>query len=352
MAKLTSALIGCGAIAREHLTALTELSEVEVVAVCDLSPARAEAAAERFGIAKWYSSHEKLLAEMRPDLVHITTPPSSHFAIAKGCLDAGLNVFCEKPITVEYSEFSLLKRLALEKRCMLMENQQMRFHSSIQRIQHLLSSGKLGDILELQVCISLNLFTAGSPYVDRNAPHFGLALRGGVVGDFLPHIAYLAYMFAGRISDVRTTWIKHTSDSPLSADEFRGFIKGERATSYVSFSGNAQPNGFWVRVTGTKMRVEVNLFEPPRLTSRRFRSGEPALMTLVDGIAEARDTLWGTAAGFWRKLAGRSSYDGLLELIGRIYRALELHEPQPVPLEEIDEVARLLDCFTRSDLKL
>src|SRR5580704_12925958 len=236
MAKLTSALIGCGAIAREHLTALTELSGVEVVAVCDLSSARAEAAAERFGIAKWYSSHEKLFAEMRPDMVHITTPPSSHFAIAKDCLNAGLNVFCEKPITVDYLEFSILKKLALEKGCVLMENQQMRFHSSIQRIHDLLESGKLGDILESQVCISLHIFGAGSPYVDRNAPHFGMTLRGGVVGDFLPHIAYLAYLFTGRVNDVRTIWMKHTNDSPLPADEFRGFIKGERATSYVSFS--------------------------------------------------------------------------------------------------------------------
>ena len=142
------------------------------------------------------------------------------------------------------------------------------------------------------------------------------------------------------------------SDSPLPADEFRGFIKGERATAYVAFSGNAQPDGFWVRVVGTRMQVETNLFEPPRLTLRRFRPGVPALMSLVDGIAESRDVLLGTVAGFWRKLGGLSSYDGLPELIARTYRALELNEPQPVPLEEIDEVAQLVDRLTRPELKL
>src|SRR5262245_16819505 len=121
MGRLTSALIGCGTIAREHLTALSELANVEVTAVCDLSAARAEATAERFGIAKWYSSHEQLLAEIRPDLVHITTSPSFHFPIAKSCLDARLNVLCEKPITVDYEEFRLLKQLATANRCMLME---------------------------------------------------------------------------------------------------------------------------------------------------------------------------------------------------------------------------------------
>src|SRR3984893_7275698 len=94
MSKLTGVLIGCGAIAREHLSVLAELNNVEIVAVCDISSARAAAAAARFGIAKWYTSHLELLGDLKPDLVHITTPPASHFPIARDFLAAGLNVFC------------------------------------------------------------------------------------------------------------------------------------------------------------------------------------------------------------------------------------------------------------------
>src|SRR5215211_214370 len=128
MKMLKGALIGCGAIAREHLIALAQLENVQVVGLCDLSPARAEATAERFGIKKWCTSYQQLLTETAPDLVHITTPPSSHFSIANACLDAGLNVICEKPITVEYRDFSTLNELAKRNRCVLMENQQLRFH--------------------------------------------------------------------------------------------------------------------------------------------------------------------------------------------------------------------------------
>ena len=183
-------------------------------------------------------------------------------------------------MTVRYSDFCTLKQLARDKGCMLMENQQNRFHSSIQRIEELIRSGELGDVIEVQICLSLNITGADSPYVDQNAPHFGLTLSGGVIGDFLPHIAYLVYMFTGKIIDVHTGWSKHKSDSPLPADEFRGMIKGERTTAYVSFSGNAQPDGFLVRVVGTRMRVEANLYEPPRLIIKRSRSGEPAIGTL------------------------------------------------------------------------
>jgi hypothetical protein len=198
----------------------------------------------------------------------------------------------------------------------------------------------------------LNLFGAGSAYVDVNVPHPSSVLRGGVIGDFLTHIAYLAGIFVGRVVDLRTTWIKRTSSSPLPADEFRGFIKGERATAYVSFSGNGQPDGFWVRVAGTKAHAEANLFEPPRLTLRRLRAGEPAVTRLVDGITEARAVLKGSVAGFWRKIGGTSSYDGLPEMIRRTYRAIEAREPLPVTLEDVDKTARLVDRFTAEEWKL
>jgi len=352
MRKLTSVVIGCGAIAREHLAAVQELNNVEVVAVCDLSAARAEATAERFRIGKWYTDYQIMLHDWRPDLVHITTSPSAHFSVAKACLTAGLNVLCEKPITVEYRDFLLLKQLASENRCMLMENQNLRYHSSIRHIQHLLSSGQLGELLEVQIYFALNVVGPASPYTDQNAPHFGLGLRGGIIGDFLPHIAYLAYVFTGPVIDLRTTWAKHTPNSPLPTDEFRALIRGQRTNAYAAFSGNSRLNGYWVRVCGTKMYAEANLLEPPRIAVRRFRPGEPAVMSLMEGISESGAILRGTVAAFFRKLGGTSSYDGLPQLIADTYRALEEKQEQPVPLQEIDETANLVDRFTNPELTL
>ena len=52
---IKAALIGTGQIARQHLGCLRELPGVEVAGVCDLSPAMAESAAERFGVPAWYT---------------------------------------------------------------------------------------------------------------------------------------------------------------------------------------------------------------------------------------------------------------------------------------------------------
>lgn len=349
---LKSALVGTGAIAREHLAALSELPNVKTVAVCDLSPARAEATAERFGVPAWYTDYRRMLLDHRPDLVHVTTPPPSHYAIVRDCIDAGLNVLCEKPITVEYAQFRDLRERASSRGVLLVENQNLRFHSSVLRIQELLRSGDLGEIVNVRVAIHLNVGARGSRYVDPNAPHPCLSMRGGAIADFLTHIGYLVHAFAGRLSVARSAWEKRDSSSPLPVDEFRALLRCDRSLATVAFSANAQPSGCWLAVSGTRAHAEANLFEPPRLTLRRVRPGAPPLATLIDGVAESRAILRGATAGFWRKLAGTSSYDGLPLFVSKVYAALEDGSPPPVTLDDVDEVARMVAAFTDTECSL
>ena len=71
------AVIGAGHIARQHLSCLKQLPVADTVGVCDLSPAMAESAAELFGVPRWFSDHKEMLEEVRPDVVHVGTPPRS-----------------------------------------------------------------------------------------------------------------------------------------------------------------------------------------------------------------------------------------------------------------------------------
>src|SRR3954470_13995264 len=96
-ATLSAAVIGIGAVAKQHLACLAQLDRARLVGVCDLSPAVAESAAERFGVPGHYAAHRELLAELSPDVVHVTTPAVAHFAIAMDALAAGAHVIVEKP---------------------------------------------------------------------------------------------------------------------------------------------------------------------------------------------------------------------------------------------------------------
>jgi predicted dehydrogenase len=347
--KLKAALIGTGAIAREHLAALSDMPNVEIGAVCDLSSVIAEMTAERFGLPAWYTDYERMLDEVRPDLVHITTPPGSHYALARSCLERGFNVLCEKPITVEYQEFAELKRIAAASRRLLVENQNFRCHSSVRRILELAAAGELGDVVDVQVNVFLDIAAPGSRFVDRNLAHPCLAMRGGAIADFLTHLAYLAHLFTGTPLAIRSVWAKRVADSVLPADEFRAQVKGERATASLAFSANAQPSGFWVRVIGTRMQAEANLWEPPRLVLRRARGGATPFTPLLNGIAESRAVLDASIRGFARKLGGTSRYDGLPLFISRTYAALDGGDEAPVSLDDIDAVSRMVAAFTNPE---
>ena len=151
---MKAAVIGAGHIARKHLACLRELPDVELVGVCDLSPALAEFAAERFGVAGWYTDHRRMLAETKPDVVHIATPAGTHFMLAADALEAATHVIVEKPITLRYDELTKLIELARKNDCMLLEDHNYLFNKSVQRVLAWVHSGEFGDVIHVEVCQS------------------------------------------------------------------------------------------------------------------------------------------------------------------------------------------------------
>jgi predicted dehydrogenase len=343
MQKRKAAIIGTGAIAREHLLAMKHAGKVDVVAVCDLSPARAEMTAERFGIPSWHASHVEMLEQNKPDLVHICTPPQTHFNLSAYCLEKGLSVLCEKPVTQNYSQFLELKSIAQARNAALYENHNYKTHSSMRRIKAMVDAGELGEIVEVQVQVHLSVHGKGSVFVDNNVSHYSASQRGGIVGDFITHMTYIAQMFVGGKAEPHILTSHFNAVAPQPEDEFRALLKGEKALGLLSFSGNAQPNGFWVKVFGTKGQVEVNLFEPPRLVRRMVRSGALPIATMKDGFVEARDVFRSAYVPFWRKLAGTSRYDGLGEYIHAIYDSMDDQAKSPLSLQQLDDCCSLIE---------
>src|SRR4051794_19432184 len=92
-----AAVVGVGAVAKQHLACLAALDGAEPVAVCDISSAVAESAAGRFAVPRHFTDHRTMLADARPDVVHVTTPPGAHFAVAMDALAAGAHAIVEKP---------------------------------------------------------------------------------------------------------------------------------------------------------------------------------------------------------------------------------------------------------------
>lgn len=336
---MRAALIGAGQIARSHLACLRALPGVEIVGVCDLSSAVAESTAERFGIPTWYTDHRAMLQAVRPDVVHVTTPPTSHFRLGMDSLEAGAHVIVEKPATSTFEELDVMSRRAKELGRVLVEDHNMTWNKAPREILRRIESGEFGEVTHVDAMLCLDIL-GPEGFADPNSRHPALALAGGAIADFLPHLASLAYVFVGKHRQAHTVW-KKRKDSILPYDEFRAVVDAERGTATLGFSASSQPDAFWLRVYGERMQATANLYET-RLTFDGPQPGPRAFRSLINGLAEGRAVSAAAAGTFVRKFRnGPQTYQGMFEIIARTYRALTDGSPLPVPIEQVLEVNRL-----------
>ena len=343
---MKAALIGAGQIARQHLACLKSLSGVKLAAICDLSPARAEAAAERYGIPNWFTDHRAMLEKARPDVVHVTTPPTSHFRLAMDSLDAGAHVIVEKPATSTFKELQALTRRAEETGRQLVEDHNYVFNRAPQEIVQRIQSGQFGAVTHVEILICLDIL-GPTGFADPNSPHPALTLTGGAIADFLPHLASLAYLFIGPHRTAHAIWTKR-KPSPLPFDEFRAVVDGEGGTASLGFSSNSQPDAFWLRVYGERMQATANLFET-RLTFDGPRDVPKPLRPFFSGLDEGRTIRRAALRTLLRKFKGPGAYEGLWELLARTYRALADGSALPVPTSHVLEVNRMVEALKPSE---
>ena len=82
------ALVGCGTISYNHLTALSKLDHVKVVALCDIKPEKAEERAAQFKLdCKIYTDYYEMLEKEELDAVHVTTPHYLHAPMTIAALE-------------------------------------------------------------------------------------------------------------------------------------------------------------------------------------------------------------------------------------------------------------------------
>src|SRR4051812_12085362 len=107
MDKLAVGVIGCGYWGPNLIRNFTACPQTDLVAVCDADPARLEAIGRTYSAPKRVTSVDELL-ELPLQAVVIATPISTHFPLARRCLDAGLHVLVEKPLAGTIAEAEAL----------------------------------------------------------------------------------------------------------------------------------------------------------------------------------------------------------------------------------------------------
>lgn len=146
MRKLRVCIVGCGNIFTMHSTSVASFSDAELVGVCDIKPERAEAAAEKFN-TKAYTDYTVMLSEQKPDILHVCLPHYLHPIVSKYAIEQGINVLCEKPISIKMEDALENIKLAKKKGVLYGIIFQCRYNTVSQAVKKYIEDGTLGKVL-------------------------------------------------------------------------------------------------------------------------------------------------------------------------------------------------------------
>ena len=199
------ALIGCGRIATNHITAALD-NGLEIVAVCDVDQSCMSALLVKHGLdtsqtIRRFTDYRKMLVEL-PDieLIAIATESGNHASIALDCLDKRKHLIIEKPIALSIRDADEIMGRAQRAGVLVAVCHQNRFNAAVQRMRQALEAGRFGKISHGSINVRWN---RGQDYY-RQAPWRGTWEQDGgcLMNQCIHGIDLLCWMMGSRITTV------------------------------------------------------------------------------------------------------------------------------------------------------
>jgi len=150
MKKLKMAVVGVGFWGRNHVRVLSELPEVELVAVCDVDQQKTAMVAEKYGL-KTYNDSAKMYKKEEIDAVNLCVWSTRLSEEAMKALKAQKHVFVEKPMAKSVAEAQKIIDVAEEKNLHLTVGFIERFNPAVRRLKEALKEGKIGSPVSVTV---------------------------------------------------------------------------------------------------------------------------------------------------------------------------------------------------------
>lgn len=350
---LKVAIVGCGKIADDHAWQIGRLNDCRIVGVCDREPLMAQQLYERFPVDKYYSDIAQLLSNAKPDVVHITTPPQTHFQLAKQCLEAGCHVYVEKPFTVYPDEARTLVDLAMRSGLKLTAGHDDQFSHVARRMRALVESGYLGGKpvhMESYYCYELGQ-TAYASALLRDKKHWVRSLPGKLLQNIISHgIARIAeFLTSGSprvVAHGFTSQLLKLAGETEIADELRVIIaEDDGTTAYFTFSSQMRPPLHQFRIYGPRNGLILDQDQETliKLRGRRYVSYAEKFVPPVQLARQYLGNLGGNVRRFMNNDFHMKS--GMKNLIESFYLSIVKETQVPIPYREILLTADIMDAI-------
>jgi predicted dehydrogenase len=347
------AIVGCGKIADAHASVIQKLEGCEIVGACDREPLMAKQLQERFPVRGCYGEVVELLSDAQPDVVHITTPPASHFEIAKVCLERGCHVYIEKPFTLDAKQAERLVELAEAKGLKLTAGHNCQFSHVARRLRTLVQNGYLGGPpVHMESYYGYNLGDvsyARALLGDRQ--HWVRRLPGKLLHNIISHgVARIAEFLTSDEPDVIaygfvSPFLKSIGESEI-VDELRVVVSdGQRTTAYFTFSSQMRPSLNEFRIYGPENGLVLNQNNEIllRLGGAKFKSYADHF---IPPVVFAKQYVGNLLENVRLFLANDFHMDaGMKFLVESFYRSIRDGSPVPISYREILFTAKVMDAI-------
>jgi predicted dehydrogenase len=344
------ALVGCGKIADQHVEAIRRIPGCSIVALCDLEPLMARQLGERFGISHCFSHVHEMLRARCPEVVHITTPPQSHSAVALECLDSGAHVYIEKPFTLRTSEAEELIHFANRRGLTVTAGHNLQFTPEMLEMRRLMREGFVGgELAHLESYFSYDLGdTTYAKGLLQDQNHWVRKLPGRLLHNVISHgVAKLAEFLDDDLTDImamagQSPRLKSLDDEQI-LDELRVLLRDKTGRT-GSFCFSTQLKGLnQLRLYGPEGSIVVDHISGTVIRSK-YRSCKSYLTYFVPPLRAAREHLRNARINIINFVRQRLYQDfGMKELIERFYNSIRSGSPPPIPYREIILTARIMD---------
>lgn len=347
---LRVAIVGCGKIADQHVEQILLTPGCEIVGVCDREELMARQLQERVKTGTSFTEVGALLREAKPDVVHITTPPHSHYPLGKFCLEAGCNVYIEKPFTVTGDEAEELLSLAERKNLKLTAGHNAQFSHAANRMRNLVAQGYLGGRpvhLESYYCYDLS-DPAYAKALLGDSYHWIRSLPGGLLQNTISHgISKIAEFLTGDRPEVQvcgfTSPLLRSVGEVKIVDELRVVIRDGDSTAFFTFSSQMKPALHQLRLYGPKNGLIIDEMQQTVIKLR----GKPYKSFLEQFLPP-----WGYAGQYVSNVLGnmkrflKADFQpgyGMRFLIRAFYKSISEGGPVPIPYRELLLTSRIMD---------
>lgn len=230
MTSLNAAIIGCGAIHRNHVDALRLLPDVDLRAIVDVDVPKGTHLAQKYG-CQFYRDYQEMLLAHDIDVVHICTPHYLHKPMIMAALAAGKHVFSEKPVAMTGGDIAEIRHAAYASTGRLGVCYQNRVNPTSQTIDALLTAGTLGEMHSIKAILTWS--RSDAYYRDSDWRGWFATEGGSLLINQAIHTLDLMQWFGGGVRRVKgvvdnatLTDVTEAEDSAMATFEFHSGARG------------------------------------------------------------------------------------------------------------------------------